>query len=256
VIQKRICSIILVTIWCLFIISNKTPLYVKAQQPAHTHLPILLIHGYGEAANIWNSWKSWMKDDHLSNIYSITFQNDDDRCGSSEQHATELNSIVNKILNETGEKKVNIVAHSKGGLDARWYIANSSIDKVANLIMIGTPNAGSPAAVWDATGCPLGSEKDLLPGSAATKSKDQPLNTKYYTIAGDWLPNVMCFNGFIWTVDGGNCFINGKDDGLVAVDSVQSSSQYSPLGSPFPYSHNQLLEHKDVYEKVLPILNK
>ena len=48
---------------------------------------------------------------------------------------------------KTGQDKVNIVGHSKGGLDARVFLAhNITRDDVANLIMIGTPNAGSPLA--------------------------------------------------------------------------------------------------------------
>ena len=38
--------------------------------------------------------------------------------------------------------QINIVAYSKGGLEARAYLANNlSNNDVANLIMIGTPNA-------------------------------------------------------------------------------------------------------------------
>jgi uncharacterized alpha/beta hydrolase family protein len=48
-------------------------------------------------------------------------------CGFVEEHAMELNNIVNRILHNMGSEKVNIVAHSKGGLDARWYIAHYGI---------------------------------------------------------------------------------------------------------------------------------
>jgi triacylglycerol esterase/lipase EstA (alpha/beta hydrolase family) len=43
-------------------------------------------------------------------------------------------------------KKINIVGHSKGGLDARVFLDMTDTKDVANLIMIGTPNTGSPAA--------------------------------------------------------------------------------------------------------------
>ena len=54
---------------------------------------------------------------------------------------------------------------------------NSDPDKVANLIMIGTPNAGSPAALLDITGCPFGSDIDLFPGSPATQVVNRPQST-------------------------------------------------------------------------------
>jgi hypothetical protein len=211
--------------------------------------------------SIWNSWITWLQSDNFSKIYPITFQLDDP-CGSTQQHAMELKNIVDKIQSDTGSQKVNIVAHSKGGLDARWYIANSGIDKVANLIMIGTPNAGSTAAFLDISGCPFGSDSDLFPGSPATQVVDKPQSTNYYTIAGDWLPNDMCGVGIFTYPDGGNCFIPGHDDGLVSINSVQSSSNYTPLGQPlpfyqiFPIGHMEIVQQKDAYERALPILNR
>jgi triacylglycerol esterase/lipase EstA (alpha/beta hydrolase family) len=121
-----------------------------------------LIHGYGENSNIWDSWIDWLSGDHFDNttskVYLITFPNDDE-CGSAKQHASDLRDIVNSILSATHSDKVNIVAHSKGGLDARWYIADN--DKVANLIMIGTPNRGSTTAIPAALSCVLQVLKDL-----------------------------------------------------------------------------------------------
>ncbi|HEY1248048.1 MAG TPA: hypothetical protein VGE97_03570, partial [Nitrososphaera sp.] len=191
-----------------------------------------------------------------SKVYPITFHNDE--CGSVAEHAIELNNIVNKILHDTGSNMVNIVAHSKGGLDARSYIAHSTVDKVANLIMIGTPNSGSPAAWVDITGCPFGSDRDLFPGSTATEVVDKPQSTHYYAIAGNWIPD-MCLSGAVWisVPDGGNCFIPGKDDYLVPVYSAESSPRYhyTQLGQPVPYIHFDLLEHRDGYERVVPILN-
>ena len=52
----------------------------------------------------------------LSNITKF------DQCGSSSDHANQLGSIVAQVMNKTGKNQVNIVAHSKGGLDARVYL--------------------------------------------------------------------------------------------------------------------------------------
>ena len=44
-------------------------------------------------------------------------------------------------------KRVNIIAHSMGGLDARWAIAQLGLsERVASLVTIGTPHRGSPLA--------------------------------------------------------------------------------------------------------------
>jgi len=250
----RICVIILASIWCLTVTGGSF-LSVNAQQPNSNPLPILLIHGYGEDSRIWNSWNGWLGDHSFSKVYPITFQ--DDRCGSVIEHATELSNIVNKILHDTGSQKVNIVAHSKGGLDARWYIAHGGAGKVANLIMIGTPNSGSPAAWLDITGCPFGSDKDLLPGSVATRVIDRPQNTHYYTIVGDYQPDNICWIGWIPYHDGGNCFIPGEDDFLVPINSAESSPllHYARLGQLQPYDHFALLKHRDVFDMALPELS-
>jgi pimeloyl-ACP methyl ester carboxylesterase len=260
---RRISIIVIASIWCLTIISGSF-LSVNAQQPDSNHLPILLIHGYGENSNIWNSWIDWLRGDHFDNttskVYSITFPNHD-QCGSAEQHADKLRDIVNSILSATHSDKVNIVAHSKGGLDARQYIVDNNIDKVANLIMIGTPNGGTTAAIpaafgWDVL-CPSGSEglKDLLPSSDATRAVDRLSSTHYYTIAGTYSVAPNCYYPlFYWF--SGNCLLGATNDLLVTVSSVQCSPDhcYNSL-EVFPYDHLGLLTHKDVYEKVLPILS-
>jgi pimeloyl-ACP methyl ester carboxylesterase len=250
----RKCVISLVSICCLTIISGSF-ISVNAQQPDSKRLPVLLIHGYAEDASIWNLWRGWLAGDSFSKVSPITFPSND-QCGSVEQHATQLKNIIDGILSGTPYKKVNIVAHSKGGLDARWYIANSGINKVANLIMIGTPNAGTTAAFLDITRC-SGSDSDLLPGSFATQVADRPQSTHYYTVAGNWKPSIIC-PSFLppgWYIDGGNCLIPGEDDSLVAVNSVESSHNYNSLGE-YPYSHFELLRHKNVYESAFPILDK
>jgi pimeloyl-ACP methyl ester carboxylesterase len=131
----------------------------------------------------------------------------DDDCGSSESHAQQLDTIVQRFKIETGADKINVVTHSKGGLDTRAYLSNDlSNDDIANLIMIGTPNLGSPLATASlafAAGsltispmmypylraffC-LPALQDLVPDSPATEAEINE-NTQYYTIAGDWTPS-------------------------------------------------------------------
>lgn len=121
--------------------------------------------------------------------------------------------------------------------------------------MIGTPNAGSPVALWgDITGCPPGASADLIPGSAATRTEDLPEKTNYFTIAGTGGRQLLPLGFCIWIPDPGNCVILGEDDGLVAVKSVESSVNYIPLGEDVPYNHFNLLGHKDVYEMARGLL--
>src|SRR5215204_6528017 len=204
-------------------------------------LPVLLIHGYMEDASVWNNWIDLLKKDGIS-AYPITFKQSDDKCGSAADHAKELSNIIGQIKGETGQNKVNIVGHSKGGLDARVYLANNTKD-VANLIMIGTPNAGSPLAESSDMGAPA--VYDLRPGAAATEVKMNP-NTKYYTIAGDWNPKLEnCqLTLFLSFEQSGFSSLPIPNDGIVPLSSVESQDYFINLGHSNNCHSNLLSEYE------------
>jgi uncharacterized alpha/beta hydrolase family protein len=195
------------------------------QQQSEKSLPVLLIHGYAEDAAIWKKWEDMLRKDGIQ-FFTVTFKDSDDKCGSAKQHAKELEKIVQDIKQQSGAQKLNIVGHSKGGLDARVFLDITDTKDVANLIMIGTPNAGSPAAETNNACAPA--VFDLRPGANATKAVMNP-NTKYYTIAGDWMPLTQ-----------GNLMIRGNDDGLVPVESVESQEYFQSLGQT-EHGHAELL---------------
>ena len=204
-------------------------------------LPVLLIHGYNVGPEVWTHWVDQLRLDGFI-AKAVYFQNDDD-CGSSESHAFQLEEIVEQFKAETNSDKINIVAHSKGGLDARLYLANDPFnDSIEKLIMIGTPNHGSPLAtgslyippfiypLWQDFVC-WPAVYDLIPGSDATMAPIND-NTLYYTIAGDWSPYVY-FNFFYPLSDPscpqsnwlpferyGNVAIVEPDDGVVPLWSA------------------------------------
>ena len=64
--------------------------------------------------------------------------------GSVKERARQLAQQIDKILALSGKEKVNIIAHSMGGLDSRYLISRLGYgDRVASLSMISTPNHGS-----------------------------------------------------------------------------------------------------------------
>jgi len=219
------------------LVSNGLFVSLATAQEDETVLPVLLVHGYYEDASIWETWEEFLESDDIP-FYTITFQQSDDKCGSAVEHARELNNMIQEILDSTDYEQVNIVGHSKGGLDARVYLA-SGTDDVANLIMIGTPNNGSPLAELSDICSPA--VYDLRRGASATQAEQNP-NTNYYTISGNWLSNV-----------GGNWYILGPDDGWVAVASVESEEYSQSLGQT-SHHHNDLLEQEE-YSLALDILD-
>jgi triacylglycerol esterase/lipase EstA (alpha/beta hydrolase family) len=230
-------TIVIAVIAIEILVSNGLFVSLATAQEDEDILPVLLVHGYYEDASIWETWEEFLEADDIP-FYTITFQQSDDKCGSAIEHARELNNIIQEILDSTDYEQVNIVGHSKGGLDARVYLASGTVD-VANLIMIGTPNDGSPLAeLSDICGPAV---YDLRRGASATQAEQNP-NTNYYTISGNWLSNV-----------GGNWYIPGPDDGWVAVASVESEEYSQSLGQTSHY-HNDLLEEEE-YSLALDILD-
>ncbi|HEY7555804.1 MAG TPA: alpha/beta fold hydrolase [Candidatus Binatia bacterium] len=67
--------------------------------------------------------------------------------------ANDLKENLRQILDKTGAKKINIIAHSMGGLDARHMLFNDRNqgrihECVASLVTISTPHEGTPFADW------------------------------------------------------------------------------------------------------------
>ncbi|CAN5861261.1 hypothetical protein BH23THE1_BH23THE1_28750 [soil metagenome] len=204
-------------------------------------LPVLLIHGYLSDAAVWKKWEDLLKKNNIS-VFPLTFKQSDDKCGSAAERAKELSNQIASVKDQTGQNKVNIVGHSKGGLDARMYLGNSTQD-VANLIMIGTPNAGSPLAVYNEVCAPA--VYDLRPGAAATKAKENP-NTKYYTIAGGWNPDTgNCDLSLFSPIQRGGYYILPKpNDGMVPLSSVESLEYSDSLGHSKNCHSNLLSEYE------------
>lgn len=77
---------------------------------------------------------------------------DTDGFGSIESNAAQLKKYIERVMEETGAEKVNIIGHSKGGLDSKYMITKLGMeDKVASLTTLCTPHKGSIIAskIWN-----------------------------------------------------------------------------------------------------------
>ena len=65
-------------------------------------------------------------------------------CATVETNSELIRKKILEIIEETGCEKVNIIAHSKGGLDSRYAISKLGMeDYVASLTTVGSPHRGS-----------------------------------------------------------------------------------------------------------------
>ncbi|MBR3109349.1 MAG: hypothetical protein IKH30_19515 [Clostridia bacterium] len=111
-----------------------------------TRYPIVLVHGLAMKDTFF--MKSFGRIDRILRIQGYTvFKSKIDAVGSVESNAAQLRDEINWIIRETGSDKVNIIAHSKGGLDAKCMIRQYGMaDQVASLTTLCTPHQGSPIA--------------------------------------------------------------------------------------------------------------
>lgn len=109
-----------------------------------------------------------------------------------ENYALRLNEIINILKERTGSGKVNLVAHSMGGLVTREYIRLFGENSVNKVILIATPNKGISGRTEDLCNF-LGSQKeceDMTEGSVFLKRLNsfKVVKAKVYTIAASGCP--------------------------------------------------------------------
>ena len=92
--------------------------------------------------------KSWGRIDQMliDRGYTV-YKSGADAFGSVKTNAAQLKDEITTVLKENGTDKVNIIAHSKGELDAKYMIRELGMaPHVASLTTLCTPHHGSPIA--------------------------------------------------------------------------------------------------------------
>ena len=117
-------------------------------QICRTRYPLLLVHGVGfRDFHYFNYWGRIPRE--LKRNGAQVYYGHQEAWGTVEDNAEILRRKIFSICQETGAKKVNIIAHSKGGLDARYLISRLSMAPfVAALTTINTPHRGSALVEW------------------------------------------------------------------------------------------------------------
>ena len=111
-----------------------------------TKYPVVLAHGI-----ILKDFKFFRAFGKIEKILKAegcrVYTSKTDGFGTIENNAEQLKADVLDILSSENAEKVNIIAHSKGGLDAKYMIERLGMqDKVASLTTLCTPHKGSQIA--------------------------------------------------------------------------------------------------------------
>jgi len=112
--------------------------------------PIVLHHGF-------SGWKD-IQALHIAYFYGVAdalrdngetmvFETQVDPYHATEVRGDQLAAQIDEVLRQTGKDKVNVIAHSQGGLDTRYIISTLGYgDRIASLTSISTPHRGTRVA--------------------------------------------------------------------------------------------------------------
>ncbi len=220
-----------------------------------TKYPILLVHGvFFRDYRYLNYWGRIPKE--LQRNGAKVYYGEQQSAATVEACAKELALKIESIIKETGCEKVNIVAHSKGGLDSRVAITHfGSAQYVASLTTINTPHRGcifseyllgkTPKTIkeyiannYNNTLQKLGDVSPDFVGAVMDLSATNCMNRNEITpnVEGVLYESVMSYCNKAWH---GRFPINvsynvvkyfdGKNDGLVSVESAKWGTNFTLL---------------------------
>ncbi|MCL2299769.1 MAG: triacylglycerol lipase [Firmicutes bacterium] len=118
----------------------------RADEICKTRYPLLMVHGV--FFRDWKHFNYWgrIPKELIANGAQVFYGNHNSAL-AVEQSGEELKARILEITRGTGCEKVHIIAHSKGGLDARYAVSRLGMDAhVASLTTVNTPHRGTPLA--------------------------------------------------------------------------------------------------------------
>ena len=108
--------------------------------------PILFVHGYLESSSLWSTMISRFEKDGYPSSYLSAYNYNTSQSNKTDAEK-EVKAHVESLLKATGASKVDIIAHSMGSLNSRWYIKFlGGESKVDDWVSLGGPNHGTETA--------------------------------------------------------------------------------------------------------------
>lgn len=228
--------------------------------------PVVLVHGlWSNWSKAWSSWQNILTTSHSYDWKAFAVGEKPEHgimntgtefmssnpTNSISQNAYQLSNYIKYAQEDRNAWHVDIVAHSMGGLIARDYIHNmmTPLDtdprpRVSHLIMLGTPNLGSPCADLLDIGFDLFGEKvqavsQLRQDFAEefNRTTTERRGVKFSALAGNSIPY--------------SCKWSGENDGVVPVKSALWNVKDTGLTNSI---HTDLTGTKDFSNFVKPRL--
>ncbi|MFS8200096.1 esterase/lipase family protein [Streptomyces sp. CWNU-52B] len=117
--------------------------------PAHAaaHNPVVFVHGLSSSSSSWDDWIADFKADGYtsSELYSWSYDWGQSNVTTAQQLATKIQSV----RSQTGAAKVDLVVHSMGALNSRYYLKNlGGTAYVDDFVSTAGVNHGTTTAGW------------------------------------------------------------------------------------------------------------
>ncbi len=125
-------------------------------------IPVVLVHGYMCNHRIWDTIAKGLR----ARGHDVIGVDLEPLFAAIDDYAPILERAVQALLTHSGQKKVALVGHSMGGLAIRAWLRSNGTVRVARVITLGTPHAGTQIAQHFST--PNGSQ--MTWGSAWLKA--------------------------------------------------------------------------------------
>jgi len=236
----------------------------------HTKYPILMVHGI--FFRDWQYFNYWGRvPNALTANGAEIYYGNQQSAKSVAESAEELKQRILEVIQESGAEKVNIIAHSKGGLDSRYAISNLGMDKyVASLTTINTPHRGCdfvdnllnmfPESVvnfiskkYNSIFSKLGDDSpDFLSGildlrASSCQKLDEALADSPDVYYQSYMSQMKNFFSAGIPLNIGYLLIkkfNGNNDGLVWVESAKHGENFTLIKNQFPrgISHGDMID--------------
>lgn len=113
----------------------------------HLQFPVLLCHGYGALASLFKPAPLHEVSMLLRRHGIMAFAPNVEPYARIESRADSWCDLIEDILNRSGCDRINVIAHSMGGLDMRYAISHLGMDRaVSSLTTLATPHHGTSLA--------------------------------------------------------------------------------------------------------------
>lgn len=179
--------------------------------PAEERKPVILVPGIGASVNLDtmvggimnDNWKlfSHTYDGIIEAFEEMGYEEGKDffiayydwRQKNEDSASDYLEPVIKEAIAQSGASKVNVIAHSMGGLVARSYIQSDEYDNdVDHLFLIGTPNKGSSDVypVWEGGYIPDNWENELIMDIYLAYLDMKKLTLNNYESVHNFIPSV------------------------------------------------------------------